>query len=287
MRILSVALYLLLFIAPSFADGGAIVRPATPAEKAFIQSSKRSLKMAIGKVPSGWELSSESSEGADDLLRFAGIQEYPIDSEYRATMKLMEGMEQRRQAHDLVEQETAPAFNRIRELSNIVQNKNFEASQAMQSGDRQAYEKAKAELEAADKESQALLEGTDSPAKKMAAADLALAKDTEIKVNGITNSLFSRINGALSPLQVPGAKAAVRVDYSDPRKPSRALILLGDWTIEKFGEGSNQSLVARRAPAKEDKLTKVYSIALNVECDRDRLDNLVSSLDISSLQSLF
>lgn len=270
----------------ALADGDVIVRPSTPEEKNFIISTMQALKSAVGKLPAGWTYNSESTIAAEESLRFAGKKEYPIETSYSAQMQLSDGLAERQAVHDKVIADTESIRGKLEALMRQAQEKGMEADKARADGNRAAYEKAKAEMEESQNEYAALSEGSENPYKTIADAQYELTRDTAIQIRAVANSLSQQINGELVPLDIPGAALAVRVDPSDRTRPSRALVLFGDWNIERFGEGNNQSVVARRIPRDTDKLTKVFNVAVRLESDRERLNSIAQAIDEASLRSL-
>lgn len=269
----------------SQADGNFITRPATAQEKEFILKTKQSLKSGLPALPSGWVVENESPLMAEDTVTFPG-KEVPLEIKYISEFKRVEGIQERTAARDKAVADSAAARIKMNALSNTIREKISEADKARASGDRAAYEKAKSEMEASQKEYDELMEGPSNPVRSVNEAEFNLRRDTTIHLKANVNSGYEGISGPLQPLQVPGSVAAYRRDFEDRNRASKALILFGDWKLEKFGEGQNFSLSARRVPTKSDRITATYTVAVEFEADRERLSELVSAVDAAAVMAL-
>ncbi|MBN8550243.1 MAG: hypothetical protein J0M12_13070 [Deltaproteobacteria bacterium] len=268
------------------ADGDSITRPSTAAERTFIVATKQALKDALPGAPNGWAVEYESPLEAEETVTFLGKKESALEVRYSAEYKLVEGLAEREAARDRAISESADARSTMDKLTAQIQQKIRAAAAAREAGDRSAYEQAKSEMEKAQQEYDALMEGPANPVKIVNAAEYAMRRDTRITVKAVANSRSAGLSGPLQEVQVPRAALAVRRDYSDSERLSRAIVLFGPWTVERFGSGQTQSITASHPPSSSEAVTSIQSVAMEFEAERDRLTRLLESIQPTGLSKL-
>lgn len=259
-------------------------RDTTPAEQSQVTTVLKALQAALPPAPEGWFIVVDTAQEISVPSRICRDTEnapwsYGISRTYKqatgadARMKLIEDQVSRQQA---AMQQAQPRMDAALGKYQKIMAKQMELNQK---GDYAGAEKLTPQLNAAQKEYEAILEEAQNPAA-MAATDKEVNRDFEMSIRVSVNPGSETVGQGAKAVAAPAhAKSAQRWHVeSEQESTDHALYLFGAWTPGANGKW-NAGYRAGAAPAAP------HAISVLVRGDPERVAATIPTLKFPAFEA--